>query len=112
MPARDGVTFETRKLDQLIAHFSERAEKMIATEAMEVTAGAIANTTRVDTGTMRRGWRAVQLDRFRWRVGNSIFYAVFHEFGTSVLSAAPMLGPALEAVRRARPGRVRALFRP
>lgn len=112
MPADRGVRLETRRLDRLIAQLPGRAERMIALEAAEVVAGAQRNTTRVETGAMRAGWHATRTNRFTWRVATNILYAVFHEFGTSVLSAAPMLGPALEAVRRARPGRLRALFRP
>jgi HK97 gp10 family phage protein len=106
------MTFETGRLDRIIAHLSERTERMIAEEAQDVVRGAMANTTRVDTGTMRRGWHAQRVGRFAWRVGTNVFYAVFHEFGTTRLSAAPMLGPAVEAVRRARVGRARRLFRP
>lgn len=111
MPANQGMTFETKRLDGIIARLSSRAERLIAEEALAVVAGAMARTTRVDTGAMRRGWHAVKTGRFAWTVGTNVFYTIFHEFGTSRLSAAPMLGPAVEAVRRARPGRVRGLFR-
>lgn len=106
------MTFETRRLDAIIARFSDRAERLVAEEAAEVAAGAVRNTVRIETGAMRRGWLASRIDRVRWRVGNAVPYTGFHEFGTSVLSATPMLGPAIEAVRRARPRRVQGLFRP
>lgn len=112
MPASRGMTFETGRLDRIIARMSEKAEKLIAAQALDVQRRAMANTVRVDTGTMRRGWVAQRVDRYRWRVGNSVFYTPFHEFGTSRLSASPMLGPAVEAGRRTLPRLARDLFRP
>lgn len=112
MPGNRGMTFETGRLDRIIARLGEKAEKLIAAEALDIQRRAMANTVRVDTGTMRRGWTAQRLDRFSWRVGNSVFYTPFHEFGTSRLSASPMLGPAVEAGRRGLPRLARALFRP
>jgi hypothetical protein len=110
--AGGGVVFETGKLDRIIARFSERAQQQIAGEALEIEALATANTVRVETGTMRPGWVARRITDLLWRVSNPVFYAVFHEFGTSRLAASPMLGPAVEVVRAKRRGRVRGLFRP
>lgn len=112
MPSTRGMTFETGRLDRIVARMSDKAERLIAAEAQDIARRAMTNTVRVDTGTMRRGWTAQRVDRFRWRVGNSVFYAPFHEFGTSRLSASPMLGPAVEAGRRSLPRLARDLFRP
>lgn len=109
---RGGVYLDTRTLDRIVARMPGRAERLVAELASDVANGARVNTVRIETGTMRRGWLAQRLDRLRWRVGNAVPYTVFHEFGTSVLSPSPMLGPALEDGRRTLRDRVRGLFRP
>lgn len=112
MPAQRGVTFETGRLDRVIAQFDPKVERLIEVLTLDIERGATANTVRVDTGTMRRGWFHKRLGRLLWRVGNSVFYAPFHEYGTSRLSPSPMLGPAVEAARRRLPNLARALFKP
>jgi len=112
MPSVRGLTFETQRLDRLIARMPEEAERFTELLAREAEREAIVRTVRVETGTMRRGWHAVRLERLLWRVGTSVPYAVFHEFGTSRLSATPMLGPAIEAARRMMPSLAKRLFKP
>jgi len=111
MPVQGSIEFNTRGLDQIIARLSPRAEQMAAEEAMLIVRGAMERTVRVKTGTMRRGWHAVQVGRYAWRVGTNVEYALFHEYGTRYMSASPMLRPAVEAVRRIIPRMARELFK-
>lgn len=112
MPAASrGVYLDMRRLDRIIDKMPERAEQLVATIANDVRTDAVVNTVRIETGTMRRGWVAQRLQRFLWRVGNRVYYSVFHEYGTTTLSPSPMLGPALERQRRLLPKLVRELFR-
>lgn len=112
MPAIQGITFETERLDRIIRLMTPEAEKLAQDVALAVAAAAKANTVRIDTGAMRRGWHASRLERFLWRVSAGVAYAIYHEFGTSKLAASPMLGPAVAAQREAFRRGVQRLFRP
>lgn len=64
--------------------------------ADRIAAGAKRNTTRVETGAMRDGWKTELVGETGARaVVNDVPHAIFHELGTVHISPAPMLGPAV-----------------
>lgn len=65
--------------------------------AADLVSGAQMRS-RVDTGTMRRGWTAESLNRFTRIVYNPVYYTIFNEYGTIFMAAQPMIRPALEEV--------------
>lgn len=52
--------------------------------------------SRVDTGNMRAGWQHEMTGLMEGIVFNLVEYTVYNEFGTIMMSAAPMLTPAIE----------------
>lgn len=65
--------------------------------AADLVSGA-QQRSRVDTGTMRRGWTSEKASNFARVVYNSVYYTIFHEYGTIYMAAQPMIQPALEEV--------------
>jgi HK97 gp10 family phage protein len=51
--------------------------------------------SRVDTGQMRDGWHAQRTGTFSFRLENSVEHTIYNEYGTTQMSAQPMLGPAI-----------------
>jgi HK97 gp10 family phage protein len=90
------IKLDTRKLDKLIDELRPRAEKILDASAMTVQAEATRRTTRVDTGAMKGGWRWKRSGDLVRTVWNTQDYAIYHEFGTVKMSAAPMLTPTIE----------------
>lgn len=70
---------------------SEAVETMIS----DVENGA-KEKSRYDTGNMRGGWQSRMIDDNTGEVFNPVHYTIFHEFGTSFMSAQPMLTPSVE----------------
>lgn len=79
----------------LAADLDSRVDRFARAVAFDVQARAIVNTTRVDTGAMKNGWRVQWIAEGVYMVYNEQFYAIYHEFGTYKMPAAPMLDPAL-----------------
>lgn len=93
------IRLDTRKLDKLLNELKPRADKILDAVSIAVQAQATMNTTRVDTGAMKGGWRWKRSGNLVRTVWNTQEYAYYHEFGTMRISAAPMLTPAIEAER-------------
>lgn len=55
--------------------------------------------SRVDTGNMRGGWQSRVIGVMEGIVFNLVEYTIFNEYGTSNMSAQPMLRPAVEEAR-------------
>lgn len=83
----------------LAGAMDRRAEKLARDAAEAVRDKAEQNTTRVQTGAMRGGWRVATLGFGLYAVYNTQWYAVFHEYGTTGIGAAPMLDPAIADVK-------------
>jgi HK97 gp10 family phage protein len=66
--------------------------------AAQVLARDAATNTPVRSGTMRRGWRAVQVGNSA-RVINDVEYARFVEFGTRHMAPRAPLGRAMADAR-------------
>lgn len=63
------------------------------------TASAPGDPPAVDTGRLRQSIVALKVERYRWRVGTNVDYALALEFGTRHIAARPFLRPAAEKVR-------------
>lgn len=78
------------------ARFPTAASHRIRRGAELVKVGA-QRRSRVDTGEMRDGWQ-VEAAGDGFRVYNDVEHAVYNEYGTRHMSAAPMLHPATDEV--------------
>jgi HK97 gp10 family phage protein len=91
----------TAKLDTLMASTQAAADNAAAEEAAEIVQGC-KRRSRERTGAMRRGWNRQRIGvgrRAGWRIYDSVPYTIYNEFGTSRMSAQPMLGPEMRAAR-------------
>lgn len=96
----------TLKLE--FSHFGKIGDELMGAvaKALDTTADAIVqeaeiNTVRVDTGAMKNGWLIETTGPLERTIYNAMDYAKFNEFGTSRMSASPMLTPAVEHNRGA-----------
>jgi HK97 gp10 family phage protein len=53
----------------------------------------------VDTGALRDSIRLIKADGFNYLIGSDIYYAIYQELGTKVISAQPYLVPALRNIK-------------
>lgn len=104
------IKLDTSKLDGISAGLEQRAEGILQRGATEIQGAAIQNTTRIDTGAMKSGWRVLQQKRLQRTIFNVQEYAIYHEMGTVRMSATPMLVPAVEQYRRKINDAWKALF--
>ncbi len=88
----------TSRIPQIIMFSSARASAAVRQAEIAIERGSKARS-RVDTGTMRGGWQHQIKGPFEGMVFNLIDYTVYNEFGTSRMSAQPMLRPAVEDAR-------------
>lgn len=69
-------------------------------EAVEGTISRInegaQRRSRYDTGWMRAGWTSEMTGHHEGQVYNLVHYTIYHEYGTSMMSAQPMLRPSVE----------------
>lgn len=87
-----------------------RASDAVRKATTDVRTHAAARS-RVDTGTMRRGWQAVMRTELHGVVFNPVEYTIWNELGTRFMSAAPMATPAAELVRPAFVAAMRQAYR-
>jgi len=70
---------------------------------IQVTGEAVrqgaADRSRVDTGAMRDGWTFQFEGDQAGSVYNDVPHTIFNEYGTSRMTAQPMLHPAIDAAR-------------
>lgn len=103
-------------LGRLRRELSELDDEIHAGAANAVTEAAAAvrdearDAVRVDTGALRRGLKAFVREAalsadVGWR-DPALYYARYQEFGTSKITAHPVLTAAAEAERSRFPGRV------
>lgn len=103
------IRVDYKKLDNLAKSTQGIASQAASELSAEVVRLAKENS-RVDTGAMQAGWNRSKIGRGwkgGYRIYNTVPYTVFNEFGTSKMSAQPMLGPALTEVEPEIPKRVR-----
>jgi len=97
MPSDFEIDVDLTAFSKYLGDVSGELEQAFEKLARDTAAGAAARTTRVDTGIMKDSWKAKQLGFLDWLVGSfGCTYAIFHEFGTTVLSACPMLRPSVQ----------------
>ena len=90
---------------RLQAEARPKAALVVRQTTAEVAAGAAAATQRTLTGAMRSSWETrfpspltgVVANTARNQSGHA--YAFYHEFGTSKMSAMPMVRPTVERSR-------------
>lgn len=92
------VTIQKNDFPVIASRLASAADTLAEILATQIQAESILNTSRVDTGAMKSGWRIAPLGAGVWIVYNTQSYAIFHEAGTYKLPASPMLVPAVETV--------------
>lgn len=93
----------SNKLPTVERNFSSAANDRVARAAILCQSEA-RRRARVDTGRMRNSITAVQESPTSWIVGTNVEYAVYHEYGTTFMTAQPMFHPAIDIVRARIPG--------
>lgn len=84
-------------IGEVVAKSVAKAEIVVAKTTHDIK-GDASGRSRVDTGAMRGGWTA-QVGGLSGRVESGPDYTVYHEFGTSKMSAQAMAVPAAETAR-------------
>lgn len=104
------ISLDTAKLKQLRGDIPQRAEAILTRGATEIQAEATENTTRVDTGAMKNGWRVEQNAPYQRTIFNTQHYAIYWELGHRNFAPEPMLSPAVEKYRQKIADAWKALF--
>jgi HK97 gp10 family phage protein len=102
---------DTSGLDRLTAQLEARAEKIIASAALQIEGEAKVRAP-VDTGALRSSIMAEAKKRLLWWVHDGVEYGQFIEMGTSRMKAQPFLIPAVEKVRAKFNEKWAELFKP
>lgn len=105
------ITVGRNDFAKIAAMLPQRGAEVVATTSLEVQDGA-ERRSRVDTGTMRRGWHVEFEDPTHATIGNPVPYTEFNEFGTAHMAAQPMLIPEIEIARPKFAARVRGILKP
>lgn len=87
----------TSRIPMIIAGAVARAEAATAKAALDIQAQA-QDRARVDTGFMKSAIQAQMEGPLTWRVDAGAPYSIYNEFGTTKMSAQPMMVPAVHAV--------------
>jgi HK97 gp10 family phage protein len=100
----DSMTLVTRidltGLERLTAELEPKAEAILTDAAFEIEAQAKVFEVRFKTGALRNGINVNQpFEKMRRVISDSVTYGIYHELGTSRISAQPFMVPAVEAVR-------------
>lgn len=93
------IVLQFNKLPALTEGMEARASQVVRKVALDIKAGAIVRTVRVDTGAMKGGYDIEMDGPLTAIVFNSQDYHIYQELGTRFISASPMLGPAAEEQR-------------
>jgi HK97 gp10 family phage protein len=91
------IQLDTSGLDRRLRQMPARIQVARRQAAENIKQGA-ANRSRVRTGKMQKGW-SVEHGAEESTVSNGVPYTIFNEYGTSRMSAQPMLTPAVEEER-------------
>jgi HK97 gp10 family phage protein len=86
-----GIVVEENLFPLIAAELHAKVDAVTSHAAEQVAQGA-AERSDVETGAMRDAWTAEGDE-----VSNPIYYSRFHEYGTRIMPAHPMLEPALQA---------------
>lgn len=87
-----------------------RAADTYARETAEAVRKDARDTTPVDTGEARDGWRARRVSEGVWEVRNDVEHARYLERGHSKKAPRGILGPALQRARQRSRGTLEATF--
>jgi HK97 gp10 family phage protein len=93
---RATVTVTKNKLPLLSRYLPGAVNRRARKAADQIKDGAVRRS-RVDTGEMRDGWQ-VEGEDGQYTVYNDVEHAVYNEYGTAHMTAAPMLHPAVDEV--------------
>lgn len=88
------------RLPELQRQLRSRASQVVRKTAFDIEAGA-KQRSRVDTGNMKNAWQTEMETDLSAVVYNNVEYVIYHEFGTSRMSAQPMATPAAEQAQPA-----------
>jgi len=92
------IDIKSNKLPSIAAQLPEAADAIINGTHGPRMQEAARRHSRVDTGRMRDGWQWQKTGQGTGQLTNDVEYTIFHEFGTRVISAAPMARPALAEI--------------
>ncbi len=91
------VTLRYNRVGKIADALMPGVTKVLDRTSVAIVAEAKVNTPpRVDTGAMMNGWQVENTSALTRTVYNTQEYAIYHELGTSHMSAHPMLTPAFE----------------
>lgn len=109
MAGVSSIRVDTSKLDNISRELEQRANEILDKSAIRIQGAASENTVRVESGSMKNGWRVSppaqtpegvpEPGHFERVIFNTQDYAIWQEMGTRYISASPMLAPAVEAER-------------
>lgn len=97
------------RLDQIALYAAMKVRVAVRRAEAAIVRRAMARS-RVDTGNMRGGWQSRAEGDFDGSVFNLVAYTIHNEFGTTKMSAQPMLRPAVEDTRPEFEREVRAAY--
>jgi HK97 gp10 family phage protein len=90
----------TRNDWEKLANEARSRAVMAVTYAASNTITHAKVRSRVDTSSMRNGWKSRSADGgLQATIYNEMHYAIWNEIGTSRMTAQPMLQPGLDAVQ-------------
>lgn len=107
------ISVKTRGND--IAAYSKRVQaktKAVVADDAKLTEADATARSRVDTGEMRDGWHAFNLDAYTYELSNEVPHTIYNEYGTVHMSAQPMATPAVETARVRLPRALEDAFKP
>ncbi len=94
------VTKDTTKLQKLRNDLDPRAWAVVRKAAFDTEAGAKDRAPFKTSALKNSGYVDEDPGHLRARIGFSMGYAIYQEFGTRFMKAHPFLIPAFEAVRK------------
>ena len=106
--ARDGredsMTLVTKidltGLERLTKEMEPRAEAILTEAAFEIEANAKIYEKRIKSGALRNGINVnTPFPKMKRVISDAVDYGIYHELGTSRISAQPFMVPAVEAIR-------------
>jgi hypothetical protein len=85
------------KLPWIIGKADKEVQLIVEEALFKIEFGAAARS-RVDTGQMMRGWQSEVTGKHEGVVYNMVEHSYYNEYGTVMMTAQPMLTPAIEEV--------------
>ncbi len=82
------------KLPWIISKADKEIQAIVEEALFNIEFGA-AERSRVDTGQMMRGWQSEMTGKHQGVVYNMVNHSYYNEYGTVMMTAQPMLAPAI-----------------